>query len=104
MEDGLIDRSTDFLFLFGDDGFRFCPQAKSSSLERLEENISALQIQVDHETNAGQVDVDVKSTGLDKPLSSDSMRLLGRMNLEGEARWMEGGGRIALEWNPVDCD
>jgi len=34
------------------------------------------------------------------------MLVLKRMNLEGSEEWdrADEGKRIALEWNPVDCD
>ena len=58
---------------------RFCPQAKTSSSARLRENLDVLSL---------------------PPLSDQSMRELEDMNLEGREQDL---GRLALEWNPVDC-
>ena len=77
---------------------------------RLEENISALQRatndvdpQSDSSSNSKSNSI---SANLDRPLSDDSMLVLKRMNLEGSEEWdrADEGKRIALEWNPVDCD
>jgi diketogulonate reductase-like aldo/keto reductase len=58
---------------------RYCPQAKTSSPTRLKENLDVLHL---------------------PPLSEESMNELEKMNLEGRE---EEVGRLALEWNPVDC-
>jgi diketogulonate reductase-like aldo/keto reductase len=58
---------------------RYCPQAKTSSPARLKENLDVLHL---------------------PPLSEESMNELEKMNLEGRE---EEVGRLALEWNPVDC-
>ncbi|KAG7530536.1 hypothetical protein FFLO_04962 [Filobasidium floriforme] len=57
----------------------YCPQAKTSSPTRLKENLDVLHL---------------------PPLSEESMNELEKMNLEGRE---EEVGRLALEWNPVDC-
>ena len=76
---------------------------------RLEENISALQRatnDVDPQSDSSNSNPNSISANLDRRLSDDSMLVLKRMNLEGSEEWdrADEGKRIALEWNPVDCD
>ena len=78
-------------------------------MRRLEENIFALQRatnDVDPQSDSSNSNPNSISTNLDRPLSDDSMLVLKRMNLEGSEEWdrADEGKRIALEWNPVDCD
>jgi diketogulonate reductase-like aldo/keto reductase len=74
-----LDISADVLDLVPRSNHRYCPQAKTSSPARLKENLDVLRL---------------------PPLSEESMHELERMNLEGRE---EEVGRLALEWNPVDC-
>lgn len=75
----LLDTSADILDAVPRSNYRYCPQAKTSSPARLKENLEVLHL---------------------PPLSEQSMIELEKMNLEGRE---EEVGRLALEWNPVDC-
>jgi hypothetical protein len=74
-----LDISADVLDPVPRSYYRYCPQAKTSSPARLQENLEVLHL---------------------PPLSEQSMIELEKMNLEGRE---EQVGRLALEWNPVDC-
>jgi hypothetical protein len=76
---GVLDISADILDPVPRSNHRYCPQAKTSSPARLKENLDVLHL---------------------PPLSEESMNELEKMNLEGRG---EDVGRLALEWNPVDC-
>lgn len=58
--------------------FGFSPVVKSASPKRVTENFDVQRFSLDEE----------------------DLRLIGEMSLEGR----EAEGRIALEWNPTDCD